>query len=201
VEVEWRPGSALLLSVLAVPDPTYVVYGPKRHGRAAGSPAVVAERFRPPADAAGPFTLPLEGENELRVEATDAAGNRSEAVRRVVRDTEAPTLVVSEPAEGAETRAERITVAGTVQDRSAVTVRVGGVRVQALRPPSRGEHPRRHRGGGDPHRRTTDQTGPRLLRRANRDLPGVQRDGLRRHGCEVHEHSARVGPFHRAYTR
>src|SRR5207253_8691642 len=57
-----------------------------------------------PVDGSGVFTgsVPLaEGANVLTVTATDAAGNSRSVVRIVTRDTQAPVLTVTAPADGA----------------------------------------------------------------------------------------------------
>ena len=81
-------------------------------------------------DASGAFTaevpLPAEGANALAVEATDAVGNSSAVVLTVRKDTEAPAITVSAPQDGATTRDERVTVAGTVLDASAVSATLNG---------------------------------------------------------------------------
>jgi RHS repeat-associated protein len=71
--------------------------------------------------------LATEGENRIQVRAIDAAGNRTDSVRVVIRDTEPPVLTLSSPADGAVTRAEVVTVSGTVQDRTPVKLNVNGV--------------------------------------------------------------------------
>jgi sugar lactone lactonase YvrE len=70
--------------------------------------------------------LPQEGENTLLIRATDAAGNRTDSTRTVIRDTSPPVLSVSSPAEGLVTRAAEVVVTGSVQDRTRVTVQVNG---------------------------------------------------------------------------
>jgi hypothetical protein len=76
-------------------------------------------------------TVPLsaEGTNTLTVSATDAAGNRTDSVRTVIRDTEAPVLAILTPAEGEAAADSIIEVRGTVRDRSAVQANVNGVPV------------------------------------------------------------------------
>ncbi|MCY1022376.1 RHS repeat-associated core domain-containing protein [Pyxidicoccus sp. MSG2] len=79
--------------------------------------------------AAGKYrhTLPLmEGGNAFTVEALDAAGNSASAVVQVVRDSEAPLLVVTSPEDGAVVTAPTVTVSGTVTDATAVTLTLGG---------------------------------------------------------------------------
>ncbi len=82
-----------------------------------------------PVDGAGQFTgqVPLaEGQNFVTVTATDAAGNAATVVRSVTRDTQAPVLTVSAPADGAVIDADHVTVAGSVTDATAVTVTANG---------------------------------------------------------------------------
>ncbi|HLB36613.1 MAG TPA: hypothetical protein VJL31_08605, partial [Gemmatimonadales bacterium] len=68
-----------------------------------------------------------EGANVLTFTATDAAGNGTNVVRIVTRDTQAPVLTVTEPADGATTTADTVAVSGTVEDLTAVTVTANGV--------------------------------------------------------------------------
>ncbi|HEX7050103.1 MAG TPA: hypothetical protein VF188_07890 [Longimicrobiales bacterium] len=79
-------------------------------------------------DGAFSLAVPLEseGENELRFSAIDAAGHRTDSLRVVVRDTEAPVVVWSAPAEGLITREAVVRIAGSVADRTAVGVSVNG---------------------------------------------------------------------------
>jgi RHS repeat-associated protein len=76
-------------------------------------------------------TVPLavEGENTLTISATDAAGLRTDSVRTVIRDTEAPVVVLAAPADGAVTRDSIVTVSGTAADRTLATVNVNGIPV------------------------------------------------------------------------
>ncbi|HEX2205996.1 MAG TPA: hypothetical protein VHG91_21955 [Longimicrobium sp.] len=71
--------------------------------------------------------LEAEGDNALVVTAVDAAGNRADSVRTVVRDTEAPVLTVDEPEDGLVTADADVTVRGSVRDRTAVQVSVVGL--------------------------------------------------------------------------
>ena len=71
--------------------------------------------------------LPAEGGNAIGAEATDAAGNAGSAEVTVVRDTEAPVVSFSAPAEGARVTGDRVAVRGTVEDRTAVTLTINGV--------------------------------------------------------------------------
>jgi RHS repeat-associated protein len=76
-------------------------------------------------------TVPLtvEGENTLTISAVDAAGLRTDSVRTVIRDTEAPVVMLASPADGAVTRDSVVTVSGTAADRTLATVNVNGVSV------------------------------------------------------------------------
>ncbi len=74
-------------------------------------------------------TVPLstEGSHVLTVVATDASGRHTDSTRTVTRDTQAPSLAVSAPAEGAITMNATITVAATASDGNGVTVNTNGV--------------------------------------------------------------------------
>ncbi|HEX8363056.1 MAG TPA: RHS repeat-associated core domain-containing protein, partial [Longimicrobium sp.] len=73
--------------------------------------------------------LAAEGANILEVSATDAAGNRTDSVRTVTRDTEAPVVTIVSPAEGEAVKDTVVEVRGTLADRTAVQANVNGVRV------------------------------------------------------------------------
>ncbi len=82
-----------------------------------------------PVDGAGAFTGSVslsEGANVLTVTATDAAGNATSQVRIVTRDTQAPVLTVTAPADGATVTTEAVAVQGTATDATAVTLTVNG---------------------------------------------------------------------------
>jgi hypothetical protein len=68
-----------------------------------------------------------DGQITLTVRATDAAGNQSSVNRLVTRDTVAPVLTVSSPAEGEIART--LSAAGTATDALPVTVTVVGLDV------------------------------------------------------------------------
>lgn len=68
-----------------------------------------------------------EGENDLSVVATDAAGNRTTLARKVVLDLLAPVVTISSPQPGTLTREATATVSGTVSDRSPASVSVNGI--------------------------------------------------------------------------
>ncbi|CAA9357513.1 MAG: Serine/threonine protein kinase [uncultured Gemmatimonadetes bacterium] len=71
--------------------------------------------------------LATEGENRLVFTAVDAAGLRTDSVRTVIRDTEAPVITLTAPAEGGLTRDSLVQVRGTIRDRTAVKANVNGV--------------------------------------------------------------------------
>jgi RHS repeat-associated protein len=73
--------------------------------------------------------LTVEGENTLTISAVDAAGLRTDSVRTVIRDTEAPVVILAAPADGALTRDSIVTVSGTAADRTLATVNINGVSV------------------------------------------------------------------------
>jgi RHS repeat-associated protein len=75
---------------------------------------------------AGPFSL-AEGTRTWDLVATDAAGNTATAAHRVTRDTNAPTVKISQPAAGALTAESSIDAAGTAQDPRLTKVTVNGV--------------------------------------------------------------------------
>jgi hypothetical protein len=71
-----------------------------------------------------------EGTRQVRVAATDAAGNRSEVVRSVIIDTTAPVFSNVSPADGTAPGSPA-TVSGRVTDATAVTVKVNDVAAAA----------------------------------------------------------------------
>ena len=73
--------------------------------------------------------LAAEGSNALALVAVDAAGNRGEAARSVVRDTTPPVVTLEAPAPGTITRQTATEVRGRVQDASPVTLRINGAEV------------------------------------------------------------------------
>jgi RHS repeat-associated protein len=73
-------------------------------------------------------TVPLnQGANTLAIRATDHAGNHTDSTRTVTRDTVAPAMTVTSPADQSYTSQDAVTVAGTVSDASTVTVKVNGI--------------------------------------------------------------------------
>ncbi|KAF0214529.1 MAG: NHL repeat-containing protein, partial [bacterium] len=71
------------------------------------------------------------GANTLQVIARDAAGNQSQIIRNVTRnsggDTTPPTLVIFSPVEGSVLRS--VTVSGNVVDQSSITLTINGTQV------------------------------------------------------------------------
>ncbi len=83
-------------------------------------------------DAAGGFAAPVvlaEGENPVAIELRDAAGNETASILRIVRDSRAPVITVSAPTDGTVTEADRVEVAGRVEDATPVAVTVNGTPV------------------------------------------------------------------------
>ncbi|MGE5893986.1 MAG: Ig-like domain-containing protein, partial [bacterium] len=78
----------------------------------------------------GPFSFVIdliEGMNTLTVRAEDSAQNSSEASRVIIRDTMAPTVVISSPLAGSYIGAHTTNVSGSVTDVTPVHVTVNGV--------------------------------------------------------------------------
>jgi RHS repeat-associated protein len=73
-------------------------------------------------------SVPLnsEGNNLLTITATDAGGHHTDSTRTVIRDTQAPSLSVSAPVDGAVTKNATITVTATASDANGVTVNTNG---------------------------------------------------------------------------
>ncbi len=75
--------------------------------------------------------VPLsEGSNTLTARAEDQAGNAAEAARTVVRDSQPPSLAVTDPAPGTVVPGASITLRGTAGDPHLDRVEIGGVRAQ-----------------------------------------------------------------------
>lgn len=73
-------------------------------------------------------SVPLtEGANTLTATAANQVGLTTTVTRQVTRDTTAPAIAITSPADGLVTAAAGITVSGTVSDTHAVTVTVNGV--------------------------------------------------------------------------
>ncbi|MDA8016720.1 MAG: Ig-like domain-containing protein [Thermoanaerobaculia bacterium] len=75
---------------------------------------------------AGPFSL-ADGERTFTLLARGANGLETSHQHRIVRDTAAPPIVVSSPAEGALTAAQTVDVSGTWSEPHPLRVSVGGV--------------------------------------------------------------------------
>ncbi len=73
-----------------------------------------------------------EGENLLRVTATDAAGNPSTVYVHVRLDTQPPVLTIDEPQDGLLTRADKLRVVGTVEMEEGLVLSVAGSYVLPL---------------------------------------------------------------------
>jgi len=85
-----------------------------------------------PVDPSGAFAgaVPLtNGSNFITVGATDTVGNAATTTRTGIRDSNAPVLTLTGPVDGMTTGQSTITVAGTVQDATAVTLIINGAAV------------------------------------------------------------------------
>ncbi len=67
-----------------------------------------------------------EGENQVTVTATDAAGNTGQSTITIYLDTTAPAISINSPEDGSAVNTETVTVTGTVDD-NAATVIVNGI--------------------------------------------------------------------------
>lgn len=71
--------------------------------------------------------LATEGSNTLQITAIDGAGNRTDSIRSVIRDTHSPTIILTEPVDSLVVNkysgSPAIRVVGSVQDETAVTLR------------------------------------------------------------------------------
>ena len=75
--------------------------------------------------------VPLaEGSNTLAAHAVDQAGNAADASRAVVRDSQPPLLVVTDPASGTVVPGATLTLRGTASDPHLDRVEVNGARAQ-----------------------------------------------------------------------
>ena len=71
--------------------------------------------------------LAAEGPNTLAFRAVDAAGNRTDSTRTVIRDTQAPVVTLNSLPDSATVRADSaVTVSGTITDLTKVTANVNG---------------------------------------------------------------------------
>jgi len=75
---------------------------------------------------AGDIAL-VAGANTLSFVAVDAAGNRAQVDRKVVRDNDPPVVLVASPSDLVLVRTVTVTVRGTITDASAVTATLNGV--------------------------------------------------------------------------
>jgi hypothetical protein len=81
-----------------------------------------------PFTADGTFSLPLvlkPGANHIEIKAVDLAGNQTTATRTITLDQSAPALTISTPADNSKTAVALVDVAGTVDETSIVTVKLG----------------------------------------------------------------------------
>ena len=68
-----------------------------------------------------------EGPNTLAFRAVDAAGNRTDSTRTVIRDTQAPVVTLNSLPDSATVRADSaVTVSGTITNLTKVTANVNG---------------------------------------------------------------------------
>jgi len=65
------------------------------------------------------YPLETEGINDILIIATDPAKNASQVLVQVTRDTTAPQITLTTPADGAKTSKPQITIAGSIDDPSA----------------------------------------------------------------------------------
>lgn len=68
-----------------------------------------------------------EGVNSFTVKAFDKVSNVAEATVSVTRDSEAPAVRITQPADGARLKTQTVTVTGTVEQEAGITVTVNGV--------------------------------------------------------------------------
>ncbi|MGD1045724.1 MAG: Ig-like domain-containing protein [Bacteroidota bacterium] len=83
-----------------------------------------------PVSANGSFSDTLsinEGKNYFSIIATDAVGNQATIKRTVVRDTQAPTILIASPAMNATTTDNLISVIGSIIDSTQISVTVNDV--------------------------------------------------------------------------
>jgi Tol biopolymer transport system component/flagellar hook assembly protein FlgD/fibronectin type 3 domain-containing protein len=75
----------------------------------------------------GSFSYPVtlhDGPNDVSVSATDSAGNQTIDSRTIILDRTAPALSISSPADNIATKMSVVDVIGSVDEESAVTVRI-----------------------------------------------------------------------------
>ncbi len=68
----------------------------------------------------------IEGVNTITIVATDAVGNSSTITRKVIRDTQAPALAITNPADGFITKDTSVTVKGITSDLNGVSLTING---------------------------------------------------------------------------
>lgn len=74
---------------------------------------------------AGPVPL-ANGVNFITITASDTAGNTAATTRSGTRDSDAPLITISAPADGITTSQSALTVSGAVQDATPVTITING---------------------------------------------------------------------------
>src|SRR6185369_10400706 len=93
-----------------------------------GQPAAVVPDTGGRTSFSGTVPLATEGANTITIHAVDAAGNATDSVRTVIRDTQAPVVTLdSLPDVVLYRRDSVLTITGTITDRTAVTANVNGV--------------------------------------------------------------------------
>jgi RHS repeat-associated protein len=68
----------------------------------------------------------IEGMNTITIIATDAIGNTTTTISHITRDTKSPEIVINSPADGMFTNQITVTVNGTVQDSTNVSLSING---------------------------------------------------------------------------
>ncbi|HEU4455393.1 MAG TPA: Ig-like domain-containing protein, partial [Longimicrobium sp.] len=68
-----------------------------------------------------------EGVNDFTARAVDKVSNAAEATITITRDSEAPAVRITQPADGARLNVQTVTVSGTVDQEAGITVTVNGV--------------------------------------------------------------------------
>lgn len=71
--------------------------------------------------------LTTEGSNSFAITAIDAAGNTTDSTRLIVRDTAAPVLSVTSPADPEVTNTSQLDIAGSTEDLTPVTALANGM--------------------------------------------------------------------------
>jgi RHS repeat-associated protein len=78
-------------------------------------------------DFSGSVALSVDGPKSVVVKARDANNRQTIVERQVIRDTQAPSLTVSAPADGTYANQPALTVSGTASDANGVAVNANGV--------------------------------------------------------------------------